>query len=99
MMGYSQGYGHGYGYNGMMGGGFGGLLVFLFGLLLIAGIVLLVMWAVRVSNGHGHGTQGIATQPPMTVDYGDAMAIARRRLASGEINKEQYEEIMRLLAG
>jgi putative membrane protein len=101
MMGYGPGYGHGYGYGNMMGGyGFGGLMVFLFGVLVIAGIVLLVIWAMRASHGHGQGTQNIVTQPPVTtVGHDEAVAIAKRRLASGEITTEQYGEIMRTLGG
>lgn len=97
MMGYGQGYGGGY--NSMMGGGFGGLLVFLFGALLIVGIVLLVIWAVRASSGHGHGTQGAASPPPGAVGHDEAVSIAKKRLASGEITPEQYAEIMRHLGG
>jgi putative membrane protein len=100
MMGYGPGYGHGYGYGNMMGGyGLGGLMAFLFGVLVIAGIVLLVIWAVRASHGHGNGAQTIVTQPPAAVGHDEAVAIAKRRLASGEITAEQYGEIMRTLGG
>jgi uncharacterized membrane protein len=102
MMGYGQGYGHGYGYGygNMMGGGFGGLLVFLFGALVIAAIVLLVIWAVRVSNGHAlNAGHGVATLPPSAAGHDEAVAIAKRRLASGELTPEQYGEIMRTLGG
>jgi putative membrane protein len=100
MMGYGPGYGHGYGYGygNMMGGGFGGLLVFLFGALLIAGVVLLVLWAVRASHGQGHSAaQGVGTLPPAAAGHDEAVAIAKRRLASGELTPEQYSEIMRTL--
>lgn len=91
---YGRGYGNGF--NSMMGGsGFGGLLTLLFGLLVIAGIVLLVIWAVRASSGH-HGQPG-PTPPPANVGHDEAVSIAKRRLASGEITAEQYEEIMRSL--
>lgn len=91
---YGRGYGNGF--NGMMGGaGFGGLLTLLFGLLVIAGIVLLVIWAVRASAGH-HGQPG-PTPPSANVGHDEAVAVAKRRLASGEITSEQYEEIMRAL--
>ncbi len=39
--------GNEYGYGNMMGGWFGGLLVLLFGALVIAGIATLVMWFMR----------------------------------------------------
>ena len=96
MMGYGRGYGYGYG--NMMGGGWPTLLLMLlFGALVIALIVLLVLWAVRTSSGHSsHGT---ATLPPGGAGHHDAVAIAKRRLASGEITREQYDEIMRALDG
>jgi uncharacterized membrane protein len=96
MMGYGRGYG--YGYNNMMGGGggwFAGLLMLLFAALVIAGIVLLVMWAVRASAGH-QATSGTAL-PPEAAGHHEAVAIAKRRLASGEITKAQYDEIMQAL--
>ena len=92
MMGYR---GYGYGYGNMMGGGwFGGLLMLLFALLVLVGFVLLVMWAIRASSGHH-----IAGGPmhPAEAGHHEAVAIAKKRLASGEITKEQYEEIMRTL--
>lgn len=101
MMGYGQGYAHGgygSGYGTMMGGsGFGGLLMLLFGALVIVGIVLLVMWAVRASGQHGNGNPALATPQSGMVGHDEAMAIARRRLASGEITPEQYSEIARTL--
>jgi uncharacterized membrane protein len=92
-----MGRGFGYGYNMMGAGWFGGLLMLLFGALIVAGIVLLVIWAVRASGGHG--TTSAPPQPPGAVGHDEAVAIARRRLASGEINKDQYDEIMRALGG
>jgi len=87
-----MGRGFGYGYN-MFGGG---LLMPLFGLLCIIGVVLLVVWAVRTSSGH-QGTT--CTTPPQAPGHEEAVAIAKRRLASGEITPEQYGEIMRTLGG
>ncbi len=100
MMGYGQGYAHGYGYGPMMGGGWlGGVLALLYFTLVVVGIVLLVMWAVRASHGKGQGTQGTTTtQPPALPGHDEAVAIAKRRLASGEITPEQYAEIMRTLS-
>lgn len=91
------GRGFGYGYDGMMGGygWLGGLIVIVIGALFVAGIVLLVLWAVKSSEGHGH-TAG----PPVSrgvVGHDEAVAIAKRRLANGELTCEQYEEIMRSL--
>jgi uncharacterized membrane protein len=92
MMGYGRGYGGGY--SSMMGG-FGGLLVFLFGALVLAGGILLIVWAVRASSGHG--AAGGVSQPPSVASHDEAVAIAKRRLASGEIDKAQYDELMRSL--
>jgi len=95
MMG-GPGYGYGSGY-GMMGGGwFGGLLMVFFGLLVLVGLVLLVVWAVRAASGHGHTMSG---GPGMSgrVGHDEALAIAKKRLASGEITAEQYAEIVRTL--
>jgi putative membrane protein len=88
MMGYGQGYGYG-GYGSMMGG-WGEWLFLLFGLIALAGIVLLVVWAMRSMSGSGQHLQ----TPPR----GDeACAIARTRFAKGEITKEQYDEICKAL--
>lgn len=96
MGGYGRGYG---GYNSVGGGSWltGGMML-LFGALILVGIVLLVIWAVRASRG-GHGAVGGATPPPGAASHDEAIAIAKRRLASGEITKEQYDEIMRSLGG
>lgn len=92
------GYNQGLGYGNMLGGGWLGLLMmFIFGALLIAGIVLVVMWAVRSSSGHGHlGAMG-GSAP--SAGHDEAVAIAKRRLASGEITKDQFDELMRSLVG
>lgn len=93
-----MGRGFGYGCNMMGGyGWFGTLLMFLFGALVIAGIVLLVIWAVRASGGHG--AAGTPPQSSGAVGHDESVTIAKRRLASGEINKDQYDEIMRALGG
>ena len=94
MGGYGRGYGGGY--NSMMGGGWlGGILFLLFGLLICIGIVMLIVWAVRTSGGHG--ASGATPHSAGAVGHYEAVAIAKRRLASGEITKEQYEEIVRSL--
>ncbi len=95
MMG-GPGYGFSSGY-GMAGGGWlGGLLMMFFGLLILIGLVLLVVWAVRAASGHGHSASGgPGTSGP--VGHDEAIAIAKRRLANGEITAEQYAEIVRAL--
>jgi len=90
-----------YGYGNMMGGwGWAGAIaMFLFGLLVLIGFVLLVIWAIRAMSGGQQ--QGVGPQQPGTRPDGhdEAIAIAKRRLASGEIAPEQYAEIMRALGG
>jgi len=94
MMGYR---GYGYGYSNMMGGGwFGGLLMLFFFLIVLIGFVLLVIWAIRASSGH-HMASG-PTMHPAEAGHHEAVAIAKKRLASGEITKEQYDEIIRTLS-
>lgn len=92
------GYGRGLGYGDVLGGGWLGLLMmFFFGALVIAGVVLLVIWAVRSSSSHG---RAVATGGPSpTAAHDEAVAIARRRFASGEITKDQFDELMRSLVG
>jgi putative membrane protein len=102
-------YGYGRGYGGMMG--YGGswlldLLWFLFLVAILAGVVILIIWVVRSMTG-AHGGTGTPTQmqqpqqqPPATqagATSDEACAIARKRYASGEITKEQFEEICKTL--
>lgn len=96
MDGFGRGWGSGYG--DMMGGGWlGSGLVFFFGLLFVIGVVLLVVWAVRSSSGHG--ASGGSTSVPGMPGHDEAVAIAKRRLASGEITADEYDEILRTLGG
>ena len=69
--------------NGMMGGGMGiwMLLNMVFWILVIAGIILLVVWAVQRAMGDGAGRTRES-----------AMEILKKRYARGEISKEEYEE-------
>ncbi len=81
--------GFGYGYGG------GGLGMLLFGVLVFIAVVLLVVWLVRMASGH-HAPGG-AVPPSQPAGHDEAVAIAKRRLASGEITAEQYGEIIRTL--
>ena len=91
-----MGRGYSYGYDMMGGyGWFSAVLMILFGALVIAGIVLFIIWAVRASTHHP--TIGAGTLPPGAVGHNDAVAIAKRRCASGEITTHEYNEIMRAL--
>lgn len=97
MMGYGR---YGYGVDMMGGSGWlGALLMFVFIALVIAGLVLIVLWIVRSGGSRGAAGGSMPPSPPMARGEDEAMAIARRRLASGEITKEQYDEIVRALNG
>lgn len=94
MGGYGQGF---YDYGNMMGGGwFGLLMMLLFGMLTVVGIVLAVVWIVR-STGQSH--PGDSSDRSSSAGTHEAVAIAKRRLASGEITRDQFDEIMRSLVG
>ena len=75
---------HGLGWTDGFGGTWMMGMGMLFWLLVIAGVIALVVWIVRTSIQRGGGP---STQGP------DALEIARRRYASGEISKEQYEQV------
>ena len=102
MMQYGSGYGNGYG--GMMDGGwFLGFLWLLVLLAVFGAVVVVVVWMVRSSSAHGQSSAtpppSSAATPPGGAGHDEAVAIAKRRLASGEITTEQYAEIMRHLGG
>jgi len=69
--------------NGMTGDGMGVWMLFsiVFWILIIVGIVLLVVWVVQKALGGGAG----GTE-------GSALEILKKRYASGEISKEEFEE-------
>ena len=52
-----------------------------FGIILLAGIVLLIIWAIK-SAGKGRGQAGKA-----------ALDILKKRYASGEITREEFERM------
>jgi len=99
-------------YNGwnMMGGGsvFAAILMFVFGLMVLVGIVLLIIWAVKASNGHGRDAYGQryaggpdnrpGPLPPTGPGADEAIAVARRRFAAGEISQEEFTQIMNALS-
>ena len=91
------GYGNGYYGGGGGGGALGGILFFAFGLLILVGIVLLIVWAVRTMGGQGHSGPGAGSAHTPQQNQDEACSIARKRFASGEITKEQYEEICKSL--
>jgi putative membrane protein len=79
-----------WGWPNMMGGLFGGLgiiwmiLVFLFVIAIIAGIIILIIWAVKRSG---------ATHEPNQKSESIALEKLKERYAKGEITKEEYENI------
>jgi len=87
----------GYDYGPFVGGGtfVGDIVMLLLWLGLLAGLVVLVIWAVRTiaTALSGHTPGGPGQSPPPD----EACSIARNRYASGEITREQYEEICRTL--
>ena len=80
---------------GMMGGFGGGfdLIGLLLNLVVIVGIVVLVIWAVRQfsSNGQGAGLLGQQNDRPTEAA---PRAIVEERYARGEITREQYQDIL-----
>jgi putative membrane protein len=82
---------------GMMGGGWLGLLIMgLIWVLVITGIVVLVLWLVRRASGRD-GMSGHTPSPPSVAAHDEAVAIVRKRLATGEITQEQFDELMKTL--
>lgn len=69
--------------DGLMGFGWLGSLVFL------VLVVALVVWLVRLMFPQSHGG---------SVEQKDALEVAKRRYAEGEIDKEQYESLKRDLS-
>jgi uncharacterized membrane protein len=94
-----------FGGNGMMGGGwFGAALMGFVSVLFVVAVVMLIVMLVRRAGGHGpmmmhgmqHGAMGPMTPPVSAHD--EAVQIARRRFAAGEITKEQFDEMMKALS-
>lgn len=97
MMGYER---FGYGIGHMGGGpGIGGAL---FGLFLLTFVVALIIWLVV---GRKHAAHHMMAAPQAPVGYSavaapdSALAIARERLAKGEIDADQYTVISNALKG
>jgi putative membrane protein len=76
---------------GMMGwGGFGllgGLIGLIFNLAVIAGVVALVIWAVkRATSGNTNWSNPSSNESPRE--------ILQRRYARGEITREQFQQML-----
>lgn len=70
-----------------------GLLGGLSWLLVVAGAVLLILWAVRAMPANTRAAMTPASPPESALD------ILARRFASGEITAEEYERGRELLRG
>ncbi|VAX21531.1 hypothetical protein MNBD_NITROSPINAE03-1637 [hydrothermal vent metagenome] len=68
---------------GMMSG-YGMFFGMFFWILLSAGVIALVLWAVQKTGN----TNNAASAPPQET----AMDILKKRFARGEIDKDEYEE-------
>jgi putative membrane protein len=68
---------------GMMGGFGGGWLMWL-GMIVFWGLVILGVIALARGAGHSHAVTSLRTE--------SAFEILKRRYASGEINREEYEQ-------
>lgn len=77
------------GYDGgvWMMNGWWGIGMGLFWLLILAGLVILVIWALRALSA----SPGPPLPPPPAAAVDEPMMILRRRLANGDITPEEYE--------
>jgi putative membrane protein len=85
----------GYGSDVFSGGGMIGMMFIggFFFLIFIAGTVLLVMWLAQ------QGRSGMMMHGPMSGTHMDeSLNILKKRYASGEITKEQFEQMKRDLS-
>ncbi len=73
---------------GMMSG-YGMFFGMFFWILLSAGVIALVLWAVQKTGN----TNNAASVPPQET----AMDILKKRFARGEIDKDEYEEKKKIL--
>ncbi len=71
--------------SGMMGGGYG-IVMLIFWVLILVGLVLLVKWILGLEGAAPGGRTGE-----------DAEEILRRRFARGEIDRAQFDDMMRAL--
>lgn len=95
--------GYGYGTMGQRfaenGHGFSvGPLAFFGFLLIAAAIVALIVWAIARRSARMHGPAGTSL-PAAPAAEDAAIAIARERLAKGEIDPDQYAAVVAALKG
>ncbi len=79
------------------GWGAGAWVIGIIGFIVMVTLVVLVIWLLvrTLSHHHVEGPPGAYPLPPM----GDAIDIAKRRYAAGEITRDQLEEIQKTLKG
>jgi putative membrane protein len=75
-----------YWFGGM--GWFGMIIGLVFTIAVIVGVVLLIVWAVRRTSGNS------AQSGLQTTSSQSARDIAQARYAKGEINREEYQQIL-----
>jgi putative membrane protein len=75
-----------FGYGGM--GGIGMILGLVITIAVIIGLVLLVVWAVRRMSGNS------AQSGSLNMTGQSARDIAQARYAKGEINREEYQQVL-----
>jgi uncharacterized membrane protein len=84
-----------HGYQGPMGFFPFGLLGGLAGLLLLAGLVLVVVWMIRALAGPTSGREGFTSAAVATPEA--PLDILSRRFAAGEITAEDFQKARDLL--
>ena len=91
-MGMMGGFGSSFGSYGLIGG----LIGLIFNLVILVGIVLLVIWAVRqFARGNVNASYGdtIATPP-----HQSAQDILAERYARGELGRDEYQTMLKDLS-
>ena len=76
-----------HGWDGHMGWG-GGWWMLLWGTLMMAGLVVLVVWLIRTTAGGDTGAHGSGSDDPLA----SARRILAERYARGELSSEEYRE-------
>lgn len=75
------------GWNGHMGWG-GGWWMLIWGTLMMAGLVVLVVWLIRATSTGGGGIHGSGTETSLA----SARRILAERYARGDLSTEEYRE-------
>ncbi len=89
---------NGWGWNGGWDGSIGWLgmiLMMVFWIAIVVGVVMLIVWLVRQSQG-AHTAPGAGGQAPAAGET--PLDILNKRYARGEIDKAEYEEKKRDLS-